>query len=284
MAHPDTLRAAALLTALQACSAAETSNEELVAPQQAASELPPVPATPAKSRVEALDGAPALRQPDLTSCIAELRKGVGIARSSAIEAGYDVALASEARGDLRAARDQYYRVIVDAPSSRLVPLVYLAFGESFAREAVADPNKWQLARAAYQEALNYPPETNPASAYAHLRLGDSMLALGEPVRALDEFTKAVRAARAPDAPCSEPIQHRASEGLVDAYAGVGKPERAHAFFRVVVGSDDTALALLATLAKRYLERGSLDDACALVRSAPSSLTRLDDMRRRCTLR
>jgi hypothetical protein len=211
--------AALLVVLLPACSAADAfwgddptaGRRTGIAPQTAQR-----PAAPSRRDEIRGDSLP-LR---LASCLNEMRKARGTARNTESERSYDEGLASEARGDRRAALNQFYEVIIGAPNSPLAPLAYLAFAESFSRDAEDDPRMWKLSRALYEEVTKYPPEVNPAYAYALLRLGDSWLALGESARALDAFQSSRRIARA-GTRCGESIWALASARLLEADAATG---------------------------------------------------------------
>ncbi len=88
------------------------------------------------------------------------------------EAYYYAALEYELAGDARNARRSYYELIKRAPSSKLTPYAYFAFGELFFAESATDPSKLDLAEQAYAEVLKYPPPTNAIHGEAKKRMAE----------------------------------------------------------------------------------------------------------------
>ena len=85
---------------------------------------------------------------------------------------YYLAYEYEQSGDLDNARKVYFELIQKAPKSKYIPNAYLAFGELFFQEAMADPNKWALSGEAYKQVLKYPlPDNKVKWGYAHYKLG-----------------------------------------------------------------------------------------------------------------
>jgi predicted Zn-dependent protease len=211
----------------------------------------------------------AARAPAATSleaCVRELRQARELTVAPEERALYDRALAHEESSELSEARKSYFSLIQNHPSSRLIPLAYLAFGELFARDSAADPSKWDLARAAYGEVVKYPPPDNLSFAYASLRVADTRRA-HDPSAALAQYKRALDAsARYPTLPCSEAVRQSAERGLIDSYLSVGQPERAWGFLRAAAG-DARARTLLRELALRYQQAGKTADACAVARGA-----------------
>jgi len=100
--------------------------------------------------------------------------------------------------------------------------------------------------------------------YAHYKLGWIALNVDDGQAALGHFTAVVREAGA------DPRQHAlveaATKDCVLAYARVGRPERARAFFmHLDPGRTD---ALLQRLAEIYRQEGRLDDAARAVGASP----------------
>jgi tetratricopeptide (TPR) repeat protein len=104
---------------------------------------------------------------------------------------YELAYEHERAGDGANARRAYFEVITRWPASRLVPRVYLAFGDMFFGEAMADPGKWELASAAYTKVLATPPPGNDVYGYAWYRLAYVLANQGDRDGALKALQKAV---------------------------------------------------------------------------------------------
>src|ERR1700742_3738156 len=83
---------------------------------------------------------------------------------------YYLAYEYEQAGDLDNARKVYYELIQTAPKSKYIPNAYLAFGELFFQDAMADPSKWALAAEAYKQVQKYPPPDNKVYGYSHYKL------------------------------------------------------------------------------------------------------------------
>jgi tetratricopeptide (TPR) repeat protein len=126
------------------------------------------------------------------------------------EVRYFLAYEREQGGDLAGARKGYLDLIVQNPSSKLVPLAYLAFAEMFLSEAATDASKWELARQAYLKVLATPPPGNGAYAYAWYRLADVLLNQGDRGAALQALDKAVDVATTfPQLPGSAALREEA---------------------------------------------------------------------------
>lgn len=190
-----------------------------------------------------------------------MRRAAGVQAESPEREIYERALAAEERGSWVEARKEYFQLVQSHPTSRLVPLAYLAFGEMFADEAAGDPAKWDLARASYQEVMKYPAPVNIAHAYAAARVGDSDRGRDDQ-RALASYKTAIEsAARYPELPCAAAVRQRAESGLVQAFAEVGAPGRAWAFLRSTTG-EARAQQLVTDLVALYLKAGKQPAACA----------------------
>jgi TolA-binding protein len=105
---------------------------------------------------------------------------------------YYLGIAYELNGDKTNARKSYYEVIQKAPSSKLVPLAYFAFGEMFFAESVMDPSKNDLAKQAFIEVMKYPSSENPVYADTLLRLGQTYLRSKDDAKAKTMFDRLQR--------------------------------------------------------------------------------------------
>ncbi len=229
------------------------------------------PASASEDEPEAkLDAGPGRAEPrhDLAGCVLEMRSGASVRSQGEDRSAFERAFSAERAGNLDEARKGYFEVVQNHPSSLLIPLAYLAFGELFAEEAErGDASKWELARAAYQEVLKYPPPDNVAVPYAWLRLGDSRA--GDAAQALASYARALEAARQyPALPCAEPIGERARARLIEAFSQAGAPDKAWAFFRAKDG-EARAREMLLGLAKLYRQKGDPKSACAALKAAPA---------------
>ena len=205
---------------------------------------------------------------DFASCVDTLRAAPSLASAGEDRALYDRALAAEKAGDLSTARKTYYELISKNPTSKLIPLAYLAFGEMFAKEASSDPSKWNIAQAAFQEVLKYPPPENIAYPYASLRYGDSLMS-SDKQNALSSYTRAAEASQQTQSlPCSNFIFEEAKKRVVEAFASVGAPDKAWSFFVAKYG-DSAAKGMLRELSRAYKNQGKNKDACQAVSAAPS---------------
>jgi tetratricopeptide (TPR) repeat protein len=226
------------------------------------------PSTVQAPQPELVQAAPAPVPPQetLESCVPRLRGGASLAsKADAAQPQYDEAMRLEAAGDLMAARKAYFTIIQQQPASRYIPLVYLAFGESFAAEARNDPSKSELAKQAYREVTKYPPPDNQVYAYTTLRIGQ-LEAGDDPAKALASFRRVLETVRAfPSAPCTPLVTREAEKGLVESYAEAGRPDRAGAFLQST--APDRLADLTVALARRYADRGQVAEAAEVLRLA-----------------
>lgn len=201
----------------------------------------------------------------LGDCVITLRRAQELPAEGQERTTYDAALEAEQSGDFMTARKRYFELISQFPRSRLVPLAYLAFGELFAREAESDPTKRELAVQSYAEVLKYPPPENVVHAYASLRHGD-MRRGSDDTQALASYKRALATLQAHRGACAAEVERRAEDGMVDAYFGVGAPDRAFLFFRGAT-SEARARDMLRSLAQALRKAGKTADACAAGRGA-----------------
>jgi len=215
---------------------------------------------------------------DFDACAATLREAREVTATDEERAIYETALAAERANDMRAARVSYFELVSKFPSSDLVPLAYLAFGELFAGEAESDPSKLGLAKAAYDQVLRYPAPRNTAYAFTLLRQ-----AAMEPdrQRALASFAKTLDATHDyPNLPCAALVRERALAGTTRAYIEVGRPDRASAFLRTKLEAAELTSAL-STLVDGYVSAGRASDACKVLRGAENVSALAEKQRKIC---
>ncbi|MBX3154886.1 MAG: tetratricopeptide repeat protein [Deltaproteobacteria bacterium] len=153
---------------------------------------------------------------------------------------------------LKEARAAFDRLLKSHPTSPHVVNAHLVFAEyHLATGQLAD------AEARYRVVLKFPRA--PVAALAHLRLAQINFDLGRFQEALEmDFQVAQDAARDPAlALLVEP----ALRGFVDAYAKVGKADKAQPAFRRVSGA--RATDMLGWLAERYVAQGEHAKAHAI---------------------
>jgi tetratricopeptide (TPR) repeat protein len=229
----------------------------------------PAPAaTPATAPIES----------DIVTCAAALREAREVTAGDAERTSYEAALAAERADDWVSARKSYFELITKYPRSELVPLAYLAFAELFARETERDSTKLDLAKAAYDQVVRYPPPKNTAYAYSLLREADVE---PDPQHALAGFSKAIDATtRYPALPCAKLVRARAVAGSIRTYTEVGRPDRAAAFFRAKLEPAEVESAI-AMLADEYVRIGKMSEACSVLRGAKSMPTFVEKRRKIC---
>lgn len=81
-------------------------------------------------------------------------------------------------------------LIKEYPSSRWVHYAYFSFAELFSRAAIEAPERWQMARVAYERAMQSRDE--PLAAESMLRMAEAHRAMGD----VDQARKVVRQLRA----------------------------------------------------------------------------------------
>lgn len=141
------------------------------------------------------------------------------------------------------------RLIKDYPQSRWVAAAYVALGD-----AAFEDRDLVAARAMYDRALTDPM----VGAYARYKRGWTSFNLGATADALSDFLIVVRTAR-------EPLRKSARADVVRAYAEVGDPAKAVAFFRGIDATDAGTMVL--RLGDLYLDQGKLREAVAVYAAA-----------------
>ena len=181
---------------------------------------------------------------------------------------YYLAYEYEQNQDLDNARKVYYELIQKAPKSKYVPNAYLAFGELFFVEAMADPGKWALAAEAYKQVLKYPPPENKVWGYAHYKLGYVAWNKGEYPDAIQEFKDVIEYSfKYPELPSAKQLGKAARRDLIPVYAVAGKPDRAYNFFKPLSGDkggqDEKTIEMMNELGLGYLDTGHYPEAIVL---------------------
>jgi tetratricopeptide (TPR) repeat protein len=178
--------------------------------------------------------------------------------------------------DMMGARRSFFELVQKMPSSPLVPYAYLAFGDMFFADAEAgDPAKYALAAQAYAEVLKYPPPANRAYAYAQHQRGLIARRSGDGQAALSGQRSAIAAlTQHRAAPLRSELLSASRRELALAYADVGEPGKAIAFFEA--SDAEGAPGLVIALGREYTKRGAVREAiglyeAALVRAKGSAL-------------
>lgn len=181
---------------------------------------------------------------------------------------YYLAYEYEQAGELDEARKVYLELIEKAPKSKYVPNAYLAFGELFFQEAMADPSKWQLAASAYEKVTEYPPPDNKVYGYARYKLAYVHWNNNDLGRAIDEFSEVIKYAdKFPKMPNASQLQKAARRDLIPVYAVAGDPKKAYNFFRPLSGdtggSTENTLEMLNDLGLAYMDTGHYGEGITL---------------------
>ena len=173
---------------------------------------------------------------------------------------YYLAYEYEQAGELDDARKVYLELIEKTPKSKYVPNAYLAFGELFFQEAMADPSKWALAASAYQKVTEYPAPENKVWGYAQYKLAYVHWNSGDYAKAIEHFKEVIqygdKFAKLPNA---DALQKAARRDIIPVYAVAGEPRKAYNFFRPLSGdtggSTEKTVGMLNDLGLSYLDTG-----------------------------
>jgi tetratricopeptide (TPR) repeat protein len=164
---------------------------------------------------------------------------------------------------MKEARAVYDKLLKNFPNSAYVPDAHLVFAEYY-----FEANQLADAEARYKVVLKFP--TSPAYAYAMYKLGYIHMALQRYQEALETFFQTVQLT-ANDRKAAG-LNEAAKQGFVDAYAQIGKPDKAPAAFARVDAAH--AAEMVGVLADRYLAEGKSDGAISLyremIKQAPAS--------------
>ena len=164
---------------------------------------------------------------------------------------------------MKEARAVYDKLLKNFPNSKYVPDAHLVFAEYYFDQA-----QFADAEARYKVVLKFP--SSSAYAYALYKLGYIHLALQRNQEALETFFQTVQLT-ANDRKAVA-LNEAAKQGFVDAYAQIGKPDKAPAAFARVDAAH--AADMIGILASRYLAEGKSDNAIFLyremIKQAPAS--------------
>jgi tetratricopeptide (TPR) repeat protein len=134
---------------------------------------------------------------------------------------------------MKEARAVYDKLFKNYPMSKYVPVAHLAFAEYF-----FDQHQLADAEARYKMVLKFPK--SDAYAYALYKMGRIHMELQRFQEALETYYEVAQLTKQPE------LHDAAEAGFVEAYAMVGKPDKARAAFtRVDRGNADKMVALYA---------------------------------------
>jgi tetratricopeptide (TPR) repeat protein len=181
---------------------------------------------------------------------------------------YYLAYEYEQWGKLDDARKVYLELIQKAPKSKYVPNAYLAFGELFFLDAMADPSKWALAAEAYKQVLKYPAPDNKVYGYAQYKLAYVYWNTNEYAQASQEFKDVIDFGNQyTNLPNAKQLQKAARRDLIPVYAIAGRPDKAYNFFKPLSGDkggeQDKTLDMLNELGTAYIDTGHYPEAITL---------------------
>ncbi len=164
---------------------------------------------------------------------------------------------------MKEARDVYFKLLRDHPSSKYVPEAHLVFAEYY-----FDAGQLADAEARYKQVLKFPKSA--AYAYALYKLGWVNLSLQRFSQALEGFFQVAQMTRSDQ---TQTTIHRAAVlDFVRVYSEIGKADKAYAAFQRV--DQPMAFEMLEALAQHYVEQGKLDRATyiqqELMKVAPTS--------------
>ncbi|MCA9708870.1 MAG: tetratricopeptide repeat protein [Myxococcales bacterium] len=188
------------------------------------------------------------------------------ARSLRTEARFGLADVRMQQGEAEAAREHLRALLLEDPEHALAGLALLHLGDdAFAAQRLDE------ARALYERALRF--DDLHTRSHARYKLGWIALDHDDGQEALVLWTQVVNESR--HDPSLHALTDAAAKDCVLAYARVGPPEAAGAFFSRL--QPERSHHLLESLARRYLDQGR-PDAAAVVRghapgaSAPAGST------------
>ncbi|NRA35628.1 MAG: hypothetical protein HRU17_20065 [Polyangiaceae bacterium] len=181
---------------------------------------------------------------------------------------YYLAYEYEQLGKLDSARKVYFELIEKSPKSKYVPNAYLAFGELFFQDAMADPSKWVVAANAYRQVTKYKPPENLSYGYARYKLAYVYWNSGKLQQAIQEFKNVIEYGDSfENLPNAKQLRKTARRDLVPVYAAKGRPERAYNFFKPLSGDkggeNTKTLGMLYELGLAYIDTGFYGEGITL---------------------
>ena len=191
--------------------------------------------------------------------------------TSTDEAYFYLGYEYERGGDAAKARRAYLDLITKVPNSKYVPNAYLALGEMYFSEATTDPNKWTLAKEAYEQVVARPPPAKAVYGYAWYKLAYVFWNEGDFSHALAAFKNTLDFAVAyPQLSGATTLAQSARTELIAVYALTGSPTDAYDFFKSGLTGDEQAsdretFARLNELGQRYMEAADFTKAVDLYR-------------------
>lgn len=162
-----------------------------------------------------------------------------------------LALGEAGKGDDM--RKTWLELVREHPTSAYVPLAYATFGDHYFAQG-----DFETASRFYEKTLQFPDA--PIRAWATYKLAWCKLRAGDGVGALERFVQTLRAVddgHAGSTADAEVLAAATRRDLVLAYAEVGKPARAAAFFQRLAGgaaTDEVPPAGQLDLLGRHLTR------------------------------
>ncbi len=177
-----------------------------------------------------------------------------IAKALAEQAGRSKKLKDQ-RAYQKVMLTMFSRLVQQYPKSKFVPDALLAKGEYFFHN-----RRFLEAIRVYRKAARYPTKVG---AYAAYKIGWCYLNLKRHRLALAQFVRVVKAGKG-----GKHLIRAAQNDVVRAYTHIGRPEKAHGFFRGVVGGrPQVARRLYLHLGTLYYAQGKNSDAIAVFRDA-----------------
>jgi tetratricopeptide (TPR) repeat protein len=184
------------------------------------------------------------------------------------EVNYYMAYEYEMAHDLASARRSYFELIQKEPNSRYIPNAYLAFGEMFFDEAAKDPSKWDLAVAAYQEVIKFPPPDNKVYGYAWYKLGWTYASKGENDKSLNAFKKTIDyGTQYSQLPGAAKLADVTRKDIIFPFTKSGNPSAAYNFFHAISGdvggSNEHTFKMMDDLGQSYIDTGHNPEAVVI---------------------
>ena len=204
------------------------------------------------------------RQAAIRNYQAVVSAGGDSARLRLDEVLYALGYEEERAGDEAAALAAYRQLLQRFPESAYVGAAYLAMGERFFEDAERHPDRWAVARAAYEKAAAAPVPANRVAPYALYKLGHAALGAGDTAGAIAAFARAsqVSTKLAQVAGAAE-LGEAARRDLLAVYARSGAGKDAWAVFQSATEDPALAVTMLEKLGEMYVDGGRFAEAAAV---------------------